>query len=121
MNELNRPALRAIALATFLTLVPITLLVPGLTELVSVAHGGTRFQSHLFAIVRTPADLEVETGTPGGAIYGTAAHGAIRSLRPANRSPIRGVFLAGGTVHPGGGLPLAALSARTVARVIGPA
>lgn len=74
-----------------------------------------------FAIVRTPADLEAETGTPGGAIYGTAAHGAIRSLRPANRSPIRGVFLAGGTVHPGGGLPLAALSARTVARVIGPA
>ena len=48
MTELNRPALRAIALATFLTLVPITLLVPGLTELVSVAHGGTRFQAHLF-------------------------------------------------------------------------
>lgn len=74
-----------------------------------------------FAIVRTPADLEAETGTPGGAIYGTAAHGAIRSLRPANRSPIRGLFLAGGSVHPGGGLPLAALSARTVARIIGPA
>ena len=48
MNDLNRPALRAIAIATFLTLVPITLLVPGLTELVSVAHGGTRFQAHLF-------------------------------------------------------------------------
>lgn len=48
MTETNRPALRAIALATFLTLVPITLLVPGLTELVSVAHGGTRFQAHLF-------------------------------------------------------------------------
>ncbi|MCU1689159.1 MAG: phytoene desaturase [Jatrophihabitantaceae bacterium] len=74
-----------------------------------------------FAIIRTPADLEAETGTPGGAIYGTAAHGAIRSLRPANRSPLRGLFLAGGTVHPGGGLPLAALSARTVARAIGPA
>ncbi len=48
MTELNRPALRAIAIATFLTLVPITLLVPGLTELVSIAHGGTRFQAHLF-------------------------------------------------------------------------
>ncbi|MCE9603004.1 MAG: MFS transporter [Gemmatimonadetes bacterium] len=48
MTELNRPALRAIAIATFLTLVPITLLVPGLTELVSVAHGGTRFKAHLF-------------------------------------------------------------------------
>lgn len=48
MNELNRPALRAIALATFLTLVPITLLVPGLNELVMGEHGGTRFQAHLF-------------------------------------------------------------------------
>lgn len=43
----SRP-LGAIALATFLTLVPITLLVPGLTELVVDAHGGTRFQAHLF-------------------------------------------------------------------------
>lgn len=40
--------LRAIALATFLTLVPITLLVPGLNELVVDAHGGTRLQAHLF-------------------------------------------------------------------------
>lgn len=48
MPDTNRPALRAIALATFLTLVPITLLVPGLTELVVDAHGGTRFQAHLF-------------------------------------------------------------------------
>jgi MFS family permease len=46
--DTNRPALRAIALATFLTLVPITLLVPGLNELVVEAHGGTRFQAHLF-------------------------------------------------------------------------
>jgi phytoene desaturase len=71
--------------------------------------------------VRTPEDLETETGTPGGAIYGTAPHGAVRSLRPANATPIRGLFLAGGTAHPGGGMPLAALSAATVARLIGPA
>ncbi|MBP7551424.1 MAG: MFS transporter [Gemmatimonadaceae bacterium] len=44
----NGRTLGAIALATFLTLVPITLLVPGLTELVVDAHGGTRFQAHLF-------------------------------------------------------------------------
>jgi len=42
------PALGAIALAAFLTLVPLTLLVPGLTELVMDAHGGTRFQAHFF-------------------------------------------------------------------------
>ena len=48
MKRPATPALGAIALATFLTLVPITLLVPGLTELVVDAHGGTRFQAHLF-------------------------------------------------------------------------
>ena len=48
MPSANTRALGAIALATFLTLVPITLLVPGLTELVMDAHGGTRFQAHLF-------------------------------------------------------------------------
>lgn len=48
MPPQNRAALRWIALATFLTLVPITLLVPGLTELVVDAHGGSRFQAHLF-------------------------------------------------------------------------
>lgn len=70
---------------------------------------------------RSPVDLERDTGTPGGAIYGTAPHGSLRALRPANRTPVRGLFLAGGTAHPGGGLPLAALSAAIVARRIGPA
>jgi len=57
VTELNRPALRAIAIATFLTLVPITLLVPGLNELVSVAHGGTRFQAHLFVSLNQLAGI----------------------------------------------------------------
>jgi len=54
---MNRPALRAIAAATFLTLVPITLLVPGLTELVVDAHGGTRFQAHLFVSLNQLAGI----------------------------------------------------------------
>ena len=57
MPETNRPALRAIAVATFLTLVPITLLVPGLTELVMDAHGGTRFQAHLFVSLNQLAGI----------------------------------------------------------------
>ena len=44
-------ARRAIALATFLTLVPITLVVPGLNELVIVALHGTRADAHAFAAV----------------------------------------------------------------------
>ena len=71
----------------------------------------------LFAEVRTPADLADDTGAPGGAIYGTA--GGL--LRPANRGPVDGLYLVGGSTHPGGGLPMVTLSARIVAEAIGPA
>ena len=72
---------------------------------------------------RTPADLERETGAAGGAIYGAAAHGRLGTLkRPGNSPPgVRGLYLAGGTTHPGGGLPLVALSAKIVAEQIGSA
>ena len=57
MTTPDRSALRWIALATFLTLVPITLLVPGLTELVVDQHGGTRFQAHLFVSLNQLAGI----------------------------------------------------------------
>ena len=74
-------------------------------------------------IRRTPGDLERETGALGGAIYGAAPHGRLRGLRRAGRRVrgVQGLWLAGGTVHPGGGLPLVALGGRSVARAIGPA
>jgi phytoene desaturase len=71
----------------------------------------------LFAETRTPDDLATATGAPGGAIYGTA--GGL--LRPANRGPVDGLFLVGGSAHPGGGLPMVTLSARIVAETIGAA
>lgn len=72
---------------------------------------------------RTPADLERDTGSVGGAIYGAAPDGRLGSLRrPGNISRVaRGLYLVGGTSHPGGGLPLVALSARIVAEEIGAA
>jgi phytoene desaturase len=74
-------------------------------------------------VCRTPADLERETGALGGAIYGRAPHGRLRGLLRPGRSVrgVHGLWLAGGTVHPGGGLPLVALGGRAVARAIGPA
>ncbi|MCM3886417.1 NAD(P)/FAD-dependent oxidoreductase [Frankia sp. R82] len=70
----------------------------------------------------TPADLERRTGSVGGAIYGTASHG-VRSafLRPPNATAVPGLFHVGGSAHPGGGLPLVALSAAIVAELVGPA
>ena len=48
-----------------------------------------------------------------------AARPARRAQRPGNRvRGVRGLWLAGGTVHPGGGLPLVALGGRTVARQV---
>jgi phytoene desaturase len=72
---------------------------------------------------RTPADLERESGAPGGAIYGAAPHGRVAGTRrPAQRvAGAEGVWRVGGSVHPGGGLPLVVLGAETVAREIGPA
>jgi phytoene desaturase len=76
----------------------------------------------LWSQLLTPADLEASTGTPGGAIYGTSSNGASAAfLRPANRSPVPGLYLVGGSSHPGGGLPLVALSAQIVCDLVGPA
>jgi len=70
----------------------------------------------------TPADLALRTRSAGGAIYGTSSNGPRAAfLRPANRSQVPGLFLVGGSAHPGGGLPLVALSAQLVAGLVGPA
>jgi len=71
----------------------------------------------IFRETRTPADLADATGAPGGAIYGTA--GGL--MRPVNHGPVEGLHLVGGSVHPGGGLPMVTLSAQLVADRIGPA
>ncbi len=71
---------------------------------------------------RTPADLASATRSPGGAIYGTSSNGLRAAFRrPANASPVPGLYLVGGSAHPGGGLPLVAMSAEIVSRLIGPA
>jgi phytoene dehydrogenase-like protein len=76
----------------------------------------------LFREIITPSDLERRTRATGGAIYGTSSNGPRAAfLRPANRSPVPGLFLVGGSSHPGGGLPLVVLSARIVSDLVGPA
>lgn len=67
----------------------------------------------------TPSDIADRYRTHQGAIYGTSSNGrAAAFLRPGNRGPLRGLFLVGGSSHPGGGLPLVAISARIVAKLI---
>lgn len=70
--------------------------------------------------IRTPADLERSTRAPGGSIYGTSSNGSRAAFqRPANQSEIPGLYLVGGSSHPGGGLPLVGMGAEIVAEAIG--
>ena len=102
---------------------------PGRTDayadhvLAVLARRGLDVRSRLlWREVRSPADLEAGTRSPGGAVYGTSSNGVRAAfLRPANRSPVPGLFLVGGSAHPGGGLPLVGLSAAIVADLVGPA
>lgn len=63
-----------------------------------------------------PPDFEALFPATGGALYGRAAHGAMASFRrPGARSRLPGLYLAGGSVHPGPGVPMATLSGRLAA------
>jgi 1-hydroxycarotenoid 3,4-desaturase len=66
--------------------------------------------------VMTPADYEALAPGTGGALFGPAVQGwqAIFS-RPAARTALPGLFLAGGATHPGAGLAMAAISGRLAA------
>lgn len=67
----------------------------------------------------TPNDwAEFLPGT-GGAIYGRASHGwAASFLRQGTRTRIKGLYCAGGSTHPGAGVPMAALSGQLAARTV---
>jgi 1-hydroxycarotenoid 3,4-desaturase len=67
----------------------------------------------------TPAQFNQLFPATGGALYGRANHGSMASFaRPGSRSRVGGLYLAGGSVHPGAGLPMATLSGRLAAHSV---
>jgi diapolycopene oxygenase len=60
----------------------------------------------------TPQGIHDRYRVLNGAIYGLASHGRLfGAFKPANRSPdVPGLYLAGGSAHPGAGMPMALMS-----------
>ena len=70
-------------------------------------------------VTTTPNDFATLFPATGGALYGRASHGWLASFRrPDARTRIPRLYLAGGSVHPGPGVPMAALSGRLAARSV---
>ena len=67
-----------------------------------------------------PRTIESKTASHRGALYGTASNDRMAAfLRHPNFSrSIKGLYFCGGSVHPGGGIPLCLLSARIVHELI---
>jgi 1-hydroxycarotenoid 3,4-desaturase len=67
----------------------------------------------------TPDRFEAMFPATGGALYGANPHGALATFRrPTARSPLPGLYLAGGGCHPGPGAPMATRSGRLAAAAI---
>lgn len=66
---------------------------------------------------RSPTELAAAFPGSRGAIYGAASNDRFAAFkRPPNRVPgLSGLYLASGSAHPGGGLPMVALSGLAVA------
>ncbi len=67
----------------------------------------------------TPQGFDTLFPATAGSLYGQSPHGTTAAFqRPTARTPIKGLYLAGGGTHPGAGVPMAALSARHAAEAI---
>ncbi len=68
----------------------------------------------------TPHDLQTHTGAWRGALYGPSSNSRWTAFkRPNNRSSdVRGLYFAGGTTHPGGGVPMVTLSGKVAAEMV---
>jgi len=70
--------------------------------------------------VLSPPLIESKTSSYKGALYGSASNDTMSAfLRHPNFSrKIKGLYFAGGSAHPGGGIPLCLLSAKIATRLI---
>ena len=81
-------------------------------EKIERTTGISGLEKHIvFEDALTPQDIHDRYGVLNGAIYGIASHGRwMGAFKPANRTAVAGLFLAGGAAHPGPGMPMVMMS-----------
>ena len=87
----------------------------------TLENRGVAIRPHLEVLHRrTPVDFQTRTFADGGSLYGRAPESLVAMMRrPRNEeSGFEGVVFAGGTTHPGAGIPLAALSGKLAAEMV---
>ena len=70
--------------------------------------------------ILAPPDIESKTSSHRGSLYGISSNSRSAAfLREGNRSrQYQGLYFCGGSVHPGGGIPLVLLSGKLAARAV---
>jgi len=80
----------------------------------------TQIQNHIeVEKVLTPQDIEQETASFQGSLYGTSSNNKFSAFlrHPNFSSTYKNLFFCGGSVHPGGGIPLCLMSAKIIAQL----
>lgn len=67
-----------------------------------------------------PLGIEIETSSFGGSLYGNSSNSKWSAFfrHPNYSTKIKNLYFVGGSVHPGGGIPLCLLSAKIVSKMI---
>lgn len=66
-----------------------------------------------------PLRIEEKTSSYAGALYGSSSNSQTAAFfRNPNFSKIKGLYFVGGSVHPGGGIPLCLLSAKIATSIV---
>jgi phytoene desaturase len=70
--------------------------------------------------VFTPKDISINTNSYLGSLYGESSNGILSPLRRHQNfsRSIKNLYFCGGTVHPGGGIPLCIMSSKIVSDLI---
>ncbi len=82
---------------------------------------GVNIEQHIVAEhISDPRSIERETGSYNGSLYGLSSNNRFAAFyrHPNFKRSVKNLYFTGGSVHPGGGIPLALASAKIIDKEI---